>query len=69
MFKFNGGVDGDCIVSDLHPETALADGEIQIPCDVLMQAVADWVRDRRIAELESATTEEILGMPKKEKQT
>lgn len=37
-----------------------------VPCDVLMKLVAEWVRARKIAALESASTEELLGLEGKQ---
>ncbi len=59
VFLHNGGYDGDVII---QTNQMTSDGEAIVPMADILQLVADQVRSQRIARLEDASPEEILGL-------
>ncbi len=55
MFIFHSDLSGDVIIRDAEAR------ELSVPGGDLMSFVADYVRRRRIAELEDAAALDILG--------
>lgn len=56
---YNSDFSGD--VHIMHEQNGVQ-SEIEIPCQVLIEFAANFVRGRRIAELETASPETVLGL-------
>jgi hypothetical protein len=56
LFHYNGGFDGDVVITYHGPE------KMTIPISAIVGFVAQYVRCERIAEIETASNSEILGI-------
>lgn len=57
LFQANSDLSGDCYIV----ETETGRG-IDVPCDDILDFVAEYIRSRRIGEIEQMSTKDILGL-------
>jgi len=57
VFNFNSDLSGNVLIR-------VSDREIEVPGDDLLGFIANYVRNRRISQLEQATAEEIFQLTK-----
>ena len=54
---YNSDMSGDCIIFNKETEQ-----EVVVPCEDILEFVADYVRSRKIGKLEQMDSKEILGL-------
>ena len=61
-FFFNSDLSGDVQIAKYTFDGVHSGDEVGIPGQVLLDFVASWVRDQKIAALEEQSTNEVLGL-------
>ena len=54
---FNSDMSGECIIFNKETEQ-----EVKVPCEDILEFVADYVRSQKISKLEQMETKDILGI-------
>ena len=57
IIHYNSDMSGDCIIFNKETEQ-----EVEVPCEDILDFVANYVRSQKIGKLEQMETKDILGL-------
>lgn len=54
---YNSDMSGDCVIFNKETEQ-----EVEVPCEDILEFIADYVRSQKIGKLEQMDSKKILGL-------